>query len=310
MEPSDLKSLLAQLQATQARPSGSNAKQAAKRPATALGQDEVSRRPEPQRARLSAHTDSSRLSQLQQSVRTSQELYSPAPTATIDELLRSLKPTYTNGTTAKPTASMQLQRTDSSQIDIYPGQPRQTSREYGASGFDTRDRSASTSDEYRPAYLQHRQHTPEHMHVAPPASSLSPVQNRSREPSQMTYTQALPMLATLGQDPTFLRNFAQMKADQDTFELQRADERSRINAQFGRELKSLGKPTPETVAELKAFDRRALEQWDEHLAKQQALMARWSVPCFSVTKDPTLLSRQRRVLAVLLPLLDDDVPDE
>ncbi|KAF8743830.1 hypothetical protein AX14_000236 [Amanita brunnescens Koide BX004] len=165
--------------------------------------------------------------------------------------------------------------------------------------------------------------------LQPPASS-GPVLDRSPPPparqehrdlQSYTFQQALPVVANLASDPTFLLEIQKLKQAQDDIERRLWEERRSIQRKHEEKVKiaktkatmigvGLSKHEADMLndaykKELRKFDmERALPAFDGLIAKQQAALAHLNVPTMCVSDDMDLRERQQRVMQVLTGLVD------
>ncbi|PWN88183.1 hypothetical protein FA10DRAFT_303172 [Acaromyces ingoldii] len=110
----------------------------------------------------------------------------------------------------------------------------------------------------------------------------------------VSLAQALPHLARLSKDESFLAALLKLKADQDSVEEKLASHREEM-------LKR--RPAP-TRNQLREWDLKALNRWDEVYTEQQQRLERLGVPGFYVTKDQGQRKKQERVFQILAGLLE------
>ncbi|KAG0145213.1 hypothetical protein CROQUDRAFT_716248 [Cronartium quercuum f. sp. fusiforme G11] len=156
--------------------------------------------------------------------------------------------------------------------------------------------------------------------------SIAPLSPITQDPTQMKFSQALPILTRLIESDTFLDAFQEIKEKQEEFELRLLDERNRVKSEGERSIRqaqSNGKSAHEIQEyqqtlnlELDKFDQSALSRWDGLKAQQQLSLQNFlnwvkknigelGVPTFCLTTDSTVVKRQRQVLEIILSALND-----
>jgi len=148
--------------------------------------------------------------------------------------------------------------------------------------------------------------------ATPEETPPPPIQYDTR---QLTFQQALPYLARMVEDKSFIATVKKMKQDQVDLERKLWEERRNIQRthteKVNLEMKKanitggLTKYQADTMAdgfrkELERFDgQRALPAWDSLVAKQQTILESLRVPAMFVTSEPSDRERQQRVVHVL-----------
>ncbi|KAK2466401.1 hypothetical protein APHAL10511_002043 [Amanita phalloides] len=151
-------------------------------------------------------------------------------------------------------------------------------------------------------------------HITPPADDHDDLR-------PYTFQQALPVIAKLSADPSFLHEIHQLKQAQDELERRLWEERRAIHRKHEEKVKiaktkatmigvGLSKHEADMMndahkKDLERFDKeRALPAFDSLVAKQQSALADLGVPTMTVSDDKALRERQQRVMQVLTGLLD------
>ncbi|KAF5388219.1 hypothetical protein D9615_000056 [Tricholomella constricta] len=137
------------------------------------------------------------------------------------------------------------------------------------------------------------------------------------DPKSLTFQQALPHLARLGDDPGFVAAITRLKKEQNDLERQLWEDRRDIHRKYEERLKvaitkanmmgdpGLSKHEADMLQNglkksLEKFDReRVLIAWDGLISKQQATLAQHGVPTMFPTNEATDRERQQRVMQVL-----------
>ncbi|KAJ3535419.1 hypothetical protein NMY22_g6503 [Coprinellus aureogranulatus] len=113
--------------------------------------------------------------------------------------------------------------------------------------------------------------------VAPAPTTPVPVRN-------VSFQEALPLLARLGQDPAFVDAIKRIKQDQDNLERQLWADREAIQKKYLDKVKMLQDAYQK---EIRKFDKeRVLPAWDGLMARQQGRLGSLGVPNMFVTSDP------------------------
>jgi len=141
-----------------------------------------------------------------------------------------------------------------------------------------------------------------------------------RDLRKLTFAQALPVISQLSADSDFIRALQEIKSDQESLELSLIDERNRQKSQFDKQLKAAQEAAVTTgtpyeldrvnklmTSALHKFDKLALIRWDKMGLEQQVRLEQLGVPCFFplTNPDPVAKQRQKRVMEVLVQLLED-----
>ncbi|TFK74447.1 hypothetical protein BDN72DRAFT_55351 [Pluteus cervinus] len=149
------------------------------------------------------------------------------------------------------------------------------------------------------------------------------VMETTRDVRALTFQQSLPLLAELGEDPTFVELVTQMKKEQDNLERQLWSDRREVIKKYEEKVKvaktkasmigtGLSKHEAGMInvafkKELEKLDvERVLPAWDGLISKQQATLAQQNVPTMFVTKTVVDRERQHRVMQVLEGLVREE----
>ncbi|GAA5946278.1 hypothetical protein JCM3765_000181 [Sporobolomyces pararoseus] len=138
---------------------------------------------------------------------------------------------------------------------------------------------------------------------APPPSSAAVVatSSRTRDYSNLTFPESLPILHSLSNDSKFLDSIEQLWEEQKNWELRMKDERNRLENEAVR----AGLNTQMRGIKLKEWDKSSLKKWEKLQTCQQEKLQSLGVPTFQATRDQTILKRQERVMKVLVGFIED-----
>ncbi|KAL5530036.1 hypothetical protein ACEPAF_6293 [Sanghuangporus sanghuang] len=148
------------------------------------------------------------------------------------------------------------------------------------------------------------------------APSSEPSTKSVKDVQNYTFQQALPHLAQLSDDPTFVDAVLKLRRNQNNLEKQLSDERQALHAKQAEKVKiavtkanMLGTGISEREAnamkqvfenELNKFDReRVMPAWGGLIARQQATLEELGVPAMFVTSEKPDMERQQRIIQVL-----------
>ncbi|KAM6495676.1 hypothetical protein JOM56_008382 [Amanita muscaria] len=148
-----------------------------------------------------------------------------------------------------------------------------------------------------------------------------PTHQERRDLKGYTFQQALPVIATLSNDPAFIIQLQKLKSAQDDLERRLWEERRDIQRKHEEKVKSamtkasmigvgISKHEADMInnvyrKELEKFDvGRALPAFDSLVAKQQAALAELNVPTMYVTDDKAAIEGQQRIIQVLGGLVE------
>ncbi|KAL5527778.1 hypothetical protein ACEPAG_6579 [Sanghuangporus baumii] len=148
------------------------------------------------------------------------------------------------------------------------------------------------------------------------APSPGPSTKSVKDVRNFTFQQALPHLAQLSDDPTFIDAVLKVRRDQNNMEKQLWDERQALHAKQAEKVKiavtkanMLGTGISEREAnamkqvfenELNKFDReRVMPAWEGLIARQQAALEKLGVPAMFITSEKLDMERQQRIIQVL-----------
>ncbi|KAK4046578.1 hypothetical protein OIV83_005948 [Microbotryomycetes sp. JL201] len=132
------------------------------------------------------------------------------------------------------------------------------------------------------------------------------VTQRTRDLTQLSYAEAVPIVQSLCMDDSLVENVRRMVKSQHELEQTLADERTALK----KELVTKGTSAPGINSKLRLWDKSALSKWQKRYSEQQAALQQLGVPTFHRTKDPVILRKQARVLNVLLGFIERDDEDE
>ncbi|CBQ73310.1 conserved hypothetical protein [Sporisorium reilianum SRZ2] len=136
---------------------------------------------------------------------------------------------------------------------------------------------------------------------SPPKPSPSP-NPKPRDLASLSFADALPILSTLSTDKSLLRRLRTLRTQQHDLEKRLAREYRQFAATADKQY-----PNPKVRREQDEKRRREmLRQWDECVAKQQEELQRAGVPGVRVGKDRRETDKQRKVLGVLVEMMDDE----
>ncbi|KZS97732.1 hypothetical protein SISNIDRAFT_449287 [Sistotremastrum niveocremeum HHB9708] len=147
----------------------------------------------------------------------------------------------------------------------------------------------------------------------PPVPRPSILQHDRRS---MTFQQALPILATFGDNDDFREDYLKLKSDQELMEKVLFEEREKIKRSFEDKVKVATSRAQITGVNLSAFDMQAMQSkyvkaldrhaidrvlpaWDGLVAKQQDIFEKHCVPTMFLSKDKVVRSKQQKVIDVL-----------
>ncbi|GAA5909630.1 uncharacterized protein JCM6883_004578 [Sporobolomyces salmoneus] len=132
-----------------------------------------------------------------------------------------------------------------------------------------------------------------------PAPAAAPT--RTRDYSNLTFPESLPILHSLATDTKFLDSIEAMWDEQKNWELRMKDERNRLEQEAIR----AGHNPQMRGLKLKDWDKTALKKWEKLQTSQQEKLQALGVPTFQPTRDQTVLKRQERVMKVLVGFVED-----
>ncbi|PWY99441.1 hypothetical protein BCV70DRAFT_201007 [Testicularia cyperi] len=134
------------------------------------------------------------------------------------------------------------------------------------------------------------------------AESRAP-QDKPKELSELTFAESLPILSSLSGDHTFLSSLRSLIKKQEDLERSLLKQ---YRAQSTRKPSQLDTDmTPNEKTREYTLTRSLLQQWDHLISDQQRQLQHLGIPTFKVTRDPPVVSRQKKVLHVLIAMLDD-----
>ncbi|GAA5977502.1 hypothetical protein JCM5350_004711 [Sporobolomyces pararoseus] len=125
--------------------------------------------------------------------------------------------------------------------------------------------------------------------------------SRTRDYSNLTFPESLPILHSLATDTKFLDSIEQLWDEQKNWELRMKDERNRLENEATR----AGLNAQMRGIKLKDWDKSTLKKWEKLQTTQQEKLQSLGVPTFQVTRDQTILKRQERVMKVLVGFIED-----
>ncbi|KAM0791920.1 hypothetical protein ACM66B_004174 [Microbotryomycetes sp. NB124-2] len=137
-------------------------------------------------------------------------------------------------------------------------------------------------------------------------STTSSSKSRTRDLTNLSYAEAVPIVQSLCMDDNFVKNVKNMVERQSRLETGLAQERDALR----KELMAKGTSAPGTNSKLRLWDKSALARWQKLHAEQQSELQQLGVPTFYRTKDAIILKKQARVLNVLLGFLERDDDDD
>ncbi|SOV08967.1 uncharacterized protein UDID_04595 [Ustilago sp. UG-2017a] len=115
-------------------------------------------------------------------------------------------------------------------------------------------------------------------------------------------TQSLPILSTLAKDKSLLRRLKTLRTQQHDLEKRLVKEYKQFSATADKQY-----PNPKVrAAEDEKRKKQMLKQWDECVKKQQEELERAGLPTFRKTGEKRDVEKQKKVLGVLVEMLDDD----
>ncbi|MBW0503697.1 hypothetical protein O181_043412 [Austropuccinia psidii MF-1] len=152
--------------------------------------------------------------------------------------------------------------------------------------------------------------------------TIAQERDQDKDLSQLSLSEALPILTKLIKDSGFLEIFQEIKEQQDQLELRLIDERNRIKIENEKKLKKsvlgidpkLPRYTKEQKVfkfqhefddEMRKFDLTALERWDKLKLQQQNELQRLKVPTFFPTNDSKILNRQNQVVQIIFEAINE-----
>ncbi|GAA6059718.1 hypothetical protein JCM10212_000246 [Sporobolomyces blumeae] len=132
-------------------------------------------------------------------------------------------------------------------------------------------------------------------------SVLASTLSRTRDLTNLTFPESLPILHSLASDAKFLDKLEAAWDEQKNWELRMKDERNRLE----QEAKRAGLSDQARSLKLKEWDRSTLKKWEKLQTLQQTNLQALGIPTFQPTRDPTILKRQERVMKVLVGFIED-----
>ncbi|GAC97488.1 hypothetical protein PHSY_005074 [Pseudozyma hubeiensis SY62] len=138
-----------------------------------------------------------------------------------------------------------------------------------------------------------------------PKPAPSPSPPKPRDLSALSFSEALPILSTLSTDTSLLNRIRILRRQQHDLE-------QRLVKEYRQFAATADKQYPNPKARRTEDERRRKEmlgQWDECVRNQQEELKRAGVPAVKVTRDKRELDKQRKVLNVLVEMVDDDGGD-
>ena len=134
----------------------------------------------------------------------------------------------------------------------------------------------------------------------PTPRALKPA--KPRDLASLSFADALPILSTLSTDKSLLGRLRTLRTQQYDLEKRLAKEYRQFAATADRQY-----PNVKLRREQDEKRRLAiLKQWDECIAKQQDELSRAGVPAVKVTRDKRETDKQRKVVGVLVEMMDDE----
>ncbi|TKY89235.1 hypothetical protein EX895_001766 [Sporisorium graminicola] len=134
-----------------------------------------------------------------------------------------------------------------------------------------------------------------------PAPTPTP-RPKSRDLASLSFADALPILSTLSTDKSLLRRLRSLRTQQHDLE-------KRLFKEYRQFTAIADKQYPNVKARKEQDEKRRtamLKQWDECVSKQQEELNRAGVPGVKVTRDKRETEKQRKVLNVLVEMMDDE----
>lgn len=139
--------------------------------------------------------------------------------------------------------------------------------------------------------------------ASPPKPSPAPTSKpKPRDLASLSFAEALPILSTLSTDEALLRRLRTLRTQQHDLE-------KRLVKEYRQFAATADKQYPNVKARKEQDEKRRtamLKQWDECVAQQQEELNRAGVPGVKVTRDRRETEKQRKVLNVLVEMMDDE----
>lgn len=139
--------------------------------------------------------------------------------------------------------------------------------------------------------------------LASAASTVSAAEKSStRDLSDLTFAESLPILSRLSTDKSLLRRLRTLRTQQHDLEKRLFKEYSLFAATKDKQY-----PNPKLRREEDEKRRKnVLAEWERCLARQQGELVKAGVPGFKEAKGKREVEKQRKVLAVLVEMLDEE----
>lgn len=139
----------------------------------------------------------------------------------------------------------------------------------------------------------------------PPPSPPKPAPKAApstKDLSTLSFSESLPILSTLAMDKSLLRRLKTLRTQQHDLEKRLVKEYKQFSATADKQY-----PNPKVrAAEDEKRKKQMLKQWDECVKKQQEELERAGLPTFRKTGEKRDVEKQKKVLGVLVEMLDDD----
>ncbi|CDU26370.1 uncharacterized protein SPSC_06564 [Sporisorium scitamineum] len=136
----------------------------------------------------------------------------------------------------------------------------------------------------------------------PKPATASPSKPKPRDLASLSFADALPILSTLSTDKSLLRRLRTLRTQQHDLE-------KRLVKEYRQFAAIADKQYPNVKVRKEQDEKRRmaiLKQWDECVTEQQEELNRAGVPGVKVSKDKRETEKQRKVLSVLVEMMDDE----